>query len=59
MIVVSNERKAIISSIRDAKKGAFITVISDDIPEAIKLIRELKEKEAKVTVLKADIPNLD
>jgi len=59
VIVVSNEKKAIISSIRDAKKGAFITVISDAIPEAIKLIRELKEKEAKVTVLKADIPNLN
>lgn len=57
--VVSNEKKAIISSIRDAKKGAFITVISDAIPEAIKLIGELKEKEAKVTVLKSDIPNLD
>ena len=56
--VVPNEKKAIISSIREAKKGAFITVISDDIHEAIKLIRELKEKETKVTVLKEDIPNL-
>ena len=59
VMVVHNEKKAIISSIQEAKKGAFITVISDAIPEAIKLIRELKEKEAKVTVLKADIPNLD
>jgi len=56
--VVPNEKKAISSSIQGARKGAFITVISDHIPEAIKQIGELKEKEAKVTVLKADIPNL-
>lgn len=59
VMVVPNEKKAIISSIQGARKGAFITIISDAIPEAIKLIGELKEKEAKVTVLKADIPNLD
>ena len=54
---VANERRAIINSIRDAKKGSLITVISDAIPEAIKLIVELKEKEVNVKVLKADIPN--
>ena len=58
MTVVPNEKKAITGAIREAKKGAFITVISDAIPEAIKLIRALQEKEAKVTVPKADIPNL-
>ncbi|MCH7535188.1 MAG: cyanophycin synthetase, partial [Bacteroidetes bacterium] len=59
VIVLANEKKAIISSIQEAKKGTFITVLSDAIPESIKLIRELKEKEGKVKVLKADIPNLN
>ncbi len=57
--VVSTEKKAILNSIKEAKKGSFITIISDDIPEAIKLISELKEKQARVTVLKTDIPNLN
>jgi cyanophycin synthetase len=57
--VVLNEQEAIISTIKNAKKGAFIVVIGDAITEAIKLIRELKEKEEKLTVLKEDIPNLN
>ena len=56
--VVSNERKAIISSVGNARKGSFITVISDSIPQSIMQLRELQEKEVKVTVLKTDIPNL-
>ena len=55
--VAPNEKMAIIRAIEEAKQGAFITITSDTIPESIKLIQELKEKEDKVTVLKDDIPN--
>lgn len=57
--VVLSEQEAIMSTIKNAKKGAFIVVIGDAITEAIKLIRALKEKEEKLTVLKGDIPNLN
>lgn len=57
--VLPDEKKAIVTSIGAAKKGAFIVVISDDIPEAIRLIGELKETESKVKVLETDIPNLN
>lgn len=57
--VVGDEMEAISKSIQEAKKGSFITVTSDAIPEAIKLIRELKEVEGDLTILKTDIPNLD
>jgi len=56
--IVPNEAIAIKKSIKEAKKGAFITVTSDAIPESIQLIRELKEKEGDLTILKTDIPNL-
>ena len=57
--VVPDEKEAVISAVRNAKKGAFIVVIGDAISEVIKLIRELKEKEDKLTVSKKDIPNLN
>lgn len=57
--VVPDEKKAIKSAIKGAKKGAFIVVIGDAISEVIKLIRDLKEKEDKMTVSKEDIPNLN
>ncbi|WP_299459901.1 cyanophycin synthetase [uncultured Microscilla sp.] len=56
--VVPDEMDAISKSIKEAKKGAFITIISDAIPEAIQLIRTLKKQESDVVVLKSDIPNL-
>jgi cyanophycin synthetase len=57
--VVINESTAIQKVIQEAKKGSFITVISDAIPESIQLIRSLKEKEEKLIISKADIPNID
>ena len=56
---VPDETTAINKSIEEAKRGAFITIISDAIPEAIRLIRNLKEKEADTVIAKADIPNLN
>ncbi len=55
--VVANESLAIKKVIAEAKKGAFIIVISDSIPESIKLIEELKEKEEEIKISKEDIPN--
>ena len=52
-----DEKTAIVSAIKNAKPGSFITLLSDKIPEAIEIIRGFKEKEGKVTVLKGDIPN--
>jgi cyanophycin synthetase len=40
-----NERQAILTSIQNAKKGSFITVLSDDIENSIHLLEELIEKE--------------
>lgn len=57
--VVPDEKEAVISAVRNAKKGAFIVVIGDAISEVIKLIRDLKEKEDKLKVSKKDIPNLN
>ena len=52
-----DEKTAIVSAISGATAGSFITLLSDKIPEAIEIIRSFKDKEGKVTVLKADIPN--
>ncbi len=52
-----NEAEAIVNSIRKAEKGTFITVLCDDIPNSIKLIGDLKEKETGIDVQENDIPN--
>ena len=52
-----DEKIATVSAITAAKPGSFITLLSDKIPEAIEIIRSFKDKEGKVSVLKADIPN--
>lgn len=57
--IVPDEATAIKKSIKEAIKGSFIVLTSDAIPESIQLIRELKEKEGDLTVLKTDIPNLN
>ena len=53
----ADAHKAINKAIKNAKDGSFIVIIRDIIPDAIKQITELKEKENKVKVRKADIPN--
>lgn len=55
---IPDEQSAIAQSIKQAKPGSFITVISDSIPDSIKYIKDLKEKESVLEVPKADIPNL-
>ncbi|MEQ8910310.1 MAG: cyanophycin synthetase [Vicingaceae bacterium] len=57
--VVANENLAILKVIEEGRKGSFITVISDAIPESIQLIRSLKEKEERLIISKADIPNME
>lgn len=55
---VPDETMAINKSIKKAKKGAFITIISDAIPEAIEHIQYLRENELASIIAKAEIPNL-
>ncbi|MEX0810706.1 MAG: cyanophycin synthetase [Chitinophagales bacterium] len=59
VLYVPDEKTAITKSIEEAKPGSFITVISDSIPESIKYLRELKERESELEVPKIDIPNLE
>ena len=57
--VIYNEKEAITSVINNAKNGSFITIVSAIVPEALDTVIKLKEKESKVKILKADIPNLN
>jgi cyanophycin synthetase len=44
--VIRSEREAILYAVKNAKKGALIVLSSDVIPDALNLVKELKEKEA-------------
>ena len=44
--VIPSEREAILYAVKNAKKGALIVLSSDVIPDALNLVKELKEKEA-------------
>lgn len=45
--IIPSERDAIIHAITHARKGALIVLCSDVVPDALDLVKELKEKEAK------------
>ena len=45
--IIPSEREAIIYAVNHAKKGALIVLSSDVIPEALDLVKELKEQEMK------------
>ncbi|WP_299671196.1 cyanophycin synthetase [uncultured Polaribacter sp.] len=44
--IIPSEREAILYAIENAEKGALIVLCSDVIPDALNLVKELKEKEA-------------
>ena len=56
--VIPTETEAIEFAIKNAKKGAFITICSDVVPDALEQIMKFKEEEDHFEISKEDIPNL-
>ncbi len=58
--VIPSEKEAITKAIKNAKKGAFIIICSDVVPDALNLVMKFKEDEANklYEFSKEDIPNL-
>lgn len=54
---IPNEKEAIDYAIKNAKKGSFIIICSDVIPDALEQIMKYKETEDKFVLSKSDIPN--
>ena len=57
--IIPSEKEAILYAVKNAKKGALIVLCSDVIPDALNLVKELKEKEANelYEFTNEDIPN--
>jgi cyanophycin synthetase len=57
--IIPSEKEAILYAVKNAKKGALIVLCSDVIPDALNLVKELKEKEANelYEFTTEDIPN--
>jgi cyanophycin synthetase len=55
--VFNKENEAIDYAIKHAKKGSFITICSDVVPDALDQIMMYKEKDDKFEFTNADIPN--
>jgi len=45
--IIPSEKEAIKHAVKHAEKGALIVLCSDVVPDALELVKELKEKEAK------------
>lgn len=45
--IIPSEKEAILHAVKNAKKGSLIILCSDVIPDALDLVKQLKEKEAK------------
>ncbi|MBT8195856.1 MAG: DUF3627 domain-containing protein, partial [Bacteroidia bacterium] len=58
--VIPSEEKAIKHAVKTAEKGSIIILCSDVVPEALDLVKKLKEEEATklYEFTKDDIPNL-
>jgi len=56
--VIPKESGAIDFAIRNAKKGSFITICSDVVPDALDQIMRHKEEDDHFELHKEDIPNL-
>jgi cyanophycin synthetase len=54
--VITTEREAIDYALANAEKGAFITICSDVVPDALEQIMRYKEQEDKFVISKEDIP---
>ena len=61
MTIIPSEREAILHAVKHAIKGSLIVLSSDVIPDALNLVKELKEKEANnlYEFTTEDIPNLN
>jgi cyanophycin synthetase len=55
--VIPQEREAINYALKNAKKGSFITICSDVVPDALQQVMQYKEQEEKFEVVEEDIPN--
>jgi cyanophycin synthetase len=56
--VIPSEREAIDYAFRHAKKGAFIIICSDVVPDALDQVMKYKDEEDKFEINHEDIPNL-
>jgi cyanophycin synthetase len=56
--VIPSEPEAIDYAIKNARKGSFITICSDVVPDALEQIMKHKEKEDHFELQKEDIPNI-
>jgi cyanophycin synthetase len=55
--VIPTEKEAIEFVMKNSKKGAFITICSDVVPDALDQIMKYKEEEDKFEIHADDIPN--
>ncbi|MEN9896346.1 MAG: hypothetical protein RIR97_2198, partial [Pseudomonadota bacterium] len=55
--VIPTESEAIDYALKFAKKGSFITICSDVVPDALDQIMKYKEAEDIFEISEADIPN--
>jgi cyanophycin synthetase len=55
--VIPTEREAIDYVMKHSKKGAFITICSDVVPDALEQIMKYKEEEDRFEIHAEDIPN--
>jgi cyanophycin synthetase len=55
--VIPNESEAIEYAIKNAKKGSFIVICSDVVPDALEQILKYKEEEDHFEIHKEDIPH--
>jgi cyanophycin synthetase len=58
--IIPSEKDAILYAVKHAQKGSLIILCSDVVPDALELVKKLKEKEEKdaYQFSKLDIPNL-
>jgi cyanophycin synthetase len=58
--VFKSEKEAITHAIKNAKPGSLVTMCSDVVPDALKLVQKFKEEEADdlYEFTKEDIPNM-
>lgn len=55
--VIPKESEAIDYALNHARKGSFIVICSDVVPDALQQVMQYKEQEEKVEVMEEDIPN--
>ena len=58
--IIPSEKEAITHAVKNAKKGTLIVLCSDVVPDALELVKKLKEEEANrlYEFSKEEIPNL-